>query len=157
MVDYEIGEGLFEEDNLNAVMMVTENDPVSFREEMKNKKRKEAMSVEIEAIERNQTWELIVLPKGVKPIRVKWVFKTMLNEDGDVEKFKARLVAKGYAQHHGIDYTEVFAPMARLYTICVILAMDAQFCEEVFQLDVKSAFLHGELKEKCLCSNLRDS
>ena len=95
MADYETGEGLFEEDNLNAMVMMTENDLVSFGEAMKNKKCKEAMSTKIEAIERNQTWELTMLPKGVKPIGVKWVFKTKLNEDGDVEKFKARLVAKG--------------------------------------------------------------
>jgi len=106
------------------------------------------MSVEIEAIERNQTWELTVLPKGDKPIGVKWVFKTKLNENGDVEKFKARLVAKGYAQRHGVDYTEVFAPVARFDTIRMILAMAAQSSWEVFQLDVKSAFLHGELKEE---------
>ena len=86
------------------------------------------MSAKIEAIERNQTWELIVLPKRVKPIGVKWVFKTKLNEDGDVEKFKERLVAKGYAQRHGIDYTEVFVPVARIDTIHVILAMAAQLC-----------------------------
>ena len=89
-----------------------------------------------------------MLPKGFKPIGVKWVFKTKLNEDGDVEKFKARLVAKGYAQRHGIDYTEVFALVARLDTIRVMLAIVAQFCWEVFQLDVKGAFLHREPKEK---------
>ena len=148
MANYESGEGLFEEENLNAMMIVIENDLVSFGEAMKNKKWKEAMSVEIKGIERNQPWELTVLPKGVKPIGVKWVFKTKLNEDGDVEKFKAILVAKGYAQWHGIDYIEVFAPMAILDIICVILAMVAQLCWEVFQLNVKSAFLHGELKEK---------
>lgn len=146
LANYETGEGL--EENLNAMMMVTENDPVSFGEAVKNKKWRDAMSAEIESIERNQTWELTVLPKGVKPIGVKWVFKTKLNEDGDVEKFKARLVAKGYAQRHGVDYTEVFAPVARLDTIRVILAVAAQFSWEVFQLDVKSAFLHGELKEE---------
>jgi hypothetical protein len=147
MADYETGEGLFEDDNLNA-MMVTENDPVLFEEAVRSKKWREAMSAEIEAIERNQTWELTVLPKGVKPIGVKWVFKTKLNENGDVEKFKARLVAKGYAQRHGVDYTEVFAPVARFDTIRMILAMAAQSSWEVFQLDVKSAFLHGELKEE---------
>lgn len=146
LANYETGEGL--EENLNAMMMVTENDPVLFGEAVKNKKWRDAMSAEIESIESNQTWELTVLPKGVKPIGVKWVFKTKLNEDGDVEKFKARLVAKGYAQRHGVDYTEVFAPVARLDTIRVILAVAAQFSWEVFQLDVKSAFLHGELKEE---------
>ena len=71
------------------------------------------MDLEIEAIERNETWELTDLPKGMKKIGVKRVFKTKLNENGEVDKYKARLVAKGYAQQHGIDYTEVFAPVAR--------------------------------------------
>lgn len=105
------------------------------------------MTKEIAAIEKNHTWEFTVLPDGVKPIGVKWVFKTKLDADGQVEKYKARLVEKGYAQKHGIDYTEVFAPVARLDTIRVILAIVAQFSWEVFQLDVKSAFLHGELNE----------
>jgi len=128
-------------------MLIPENDPVSFEEAVVSNHWREAMAKEMEAIERNHTWELTVLPDGVTPIGVKWVFKTKLNADGKVEKHKARLVAKGYAQSHGIDYTEVFAPVARLDTIRLILATAAQFSWEVFQLDVKSAFLHGELKE----------
>lgn len=89
-----------------------------------------------------------MLPKGVKSIGVKWVFKTKLNEDGNMEKLNARLVEKGYAQRHGIDYSKVFSPVAILDIIRVILAMAAQFNCEIFQLDVKSAFLHGELKEE---------
>ena len=116
MVDYETGEGLFEDENLNA-MMVTENDPVSFEEAIKSKKWREAMSAEIEAIERNQTWELTVLPKGVKPIGVKWVFKTKLNEDGDVEKFKARLVEKRLSHKEGSDFHEIFSPIVKLVSI----------------------------------------
>lgn len=148
MADYETGEGLFDEEGLNAVMMVTENDPFLFEEAVKSKKWMEAMLAEIEAIEKNQTWELTDLPKGVKPIGVKWVFKTKLNENGEIDKFKARLVAKGYAQRYGVDFTEVFALVARLDTIRMILAMAAQFSWEVFQLDVKRTFLHGELKEE---------
>lgn len=148
MADYETGEGLSEEEDMHEMMMVIDDDPFSFEEAVKSKKWKEAMAAEIEAIEKNQTWELMDLPKGAKSIGVKWVFKTKLNENGDVEKYKARLVAKGYAQRHGVDYTEVFAPVARLDTIRVILAAAAQYGWEVFQLDVKSAFLHGELKEE---------
>jgi len=147
MDDYVTKGRFFDGEDLNA-MMVTLNDPISFAEAVKNKKWREAMSAEIEAIERNQTWELTELPNGVKPIGVKWVFKTKLNENGDVEKFKARLVAKGYAQRHGMDYTEVFAHVARFDTIRMMLAVAAQFNWEVFQLDVKSAFLHEELKEE---------
>lgn len=88
------------------------------------------------------------MPSGVKVIRVKWVFKTKLKEHGNVEKHKARLVAKGYAQQYGIDYTKVFAPVARIETIRLILATATQNKWEVYQLDVKSAFLQGELKEE---------
>ena len=101
------------------------------------------MDLEIEAIERNGTWELTDLPKGMKKIGVEWVFKTKLNENGEVDKCKARLVAKGYAQQHGIDYTEVFAPVARWDTIRMVIALAARNSWSVYQLDVKSAFLHG--------------
>lgn len=99
---------------------------------VKSEKWKEAMEAEMEAIEKNQTWELMDLPKDAKPIGVRWVFKTKLNENGDVEKHKARLVAKGYAQRYGVDYAEVFAPVARLDTIRTILAVAAQSGWEVF-------------------------
>ena len=71
------------------------------------------MDIEMRAIKKNETWELTTLPAGAKRIGVKWVFKTKLNEKGDVDKHKARLVAKGYSQRQGIDYNEVFAPVAR--------------------------------------------
>lgn len=74
------------------------------------------------------------------------MYKTKLNEDGKVEKYKVRLVAKGYAHIYGVDYTEVHI-CSRLDTIRTILAVTAQSSWEVFQLDVKSAFLHGENKE----------
>jgi len=105
------------------------------------------MDAEIQAIEKNNTWELVELPKGMKKIGVKWVFKTKLNERGEVDKYKARLVVKGYAQRQGIDYSEVFSPVAKWDTIRMILSLAALRSWEVFQLDVKSAFLHGELKE----------
>lgn len=75
------------------------------------------MNEEITSIERNNTWELIDLPEGQKSIGVKWVYKTKLKEKGDVQKYKARFVAKGYKQEFGIDYSEVFAPVARHDTI----------------------------------------
>lgn len=105
------------------------------------------MENEMQAIEKNGTWELTDLPEGARTIGVKWIFKTKLNERGEVDKYKARLVAKGYAQKHGIDYMEVFAPVARWDTIRMILALAAQRKWCVYQLDVKSAFLHGELEE----------
>ena len=106
------------------------------------------MDDEIKAIERNETWELTDLPRGQKTIVVKWVYKTKLEENGEVDKYKARLVAKGYKQEFGVDYKEVFAPVARLDTIRLVIALVAQHSWPVFQLDVKSTFLHGDLQEQ---------
>lgn len=105
------------------------------------------METEIKSIEENNTWELVELPMEAKVIGVKWVYKTKYNEKGEVDKFKARLVANGYHQREGIDFHEVFAPVARWDTIRVILATVARRGWVLFQLDVKSAFLHGELRE----------
>ena len=71
----------------------------------------------IEAINKNGTWELTELPEGGKKVGVKWIYKTKFNENGDVDKYKARLVAKGYTQQHEVDYTELFALVARMETI----------------------------------------
>ena len=71
-----------------------------------------------------------------------------MKEDGEIDKYKARLVAKGYKQEHGVDYTEVFAPVARHDTIRMVIALAAQNSWPIFQLDVKSAFLHGYLEEE---------
>lgn len=84
------------------------------------------MDMEIKAIERNNTWELIDLPQGAKIIGLKWVYKTKLKENGEVDKFKARLVAKGYVQQQEIDYTKVFAPVARMDTVRMIVDLAAQ-------------------------------
>ncbi|GJU04879.1 retrovirus-related pol polyprotein from transposon TNT 1-94 [Tanacetum coccineum] len=148
MKDYVTGDVSTDDEGLNVMMMLTEDDPLTFEEAVKNRKWRDAMKAEIDSIEKNKTWELTILPAGTKPIGVKWVFKTKLNEKGEVEKHKARLVAKGYAQQYGVDYTEVFAPVARLDTIRLILALAAHHGWDVFQLDVKSAFLQGELKEE---------
>ena len=84
------------------------------------------MASEIKSKEKNDTWVLIDLPAGAKKIGVKWIYKTKLNEHGEVDKYKARLVAKGYTQQHGVDYTEVFVLMARMDTIRMIIALAAQ-------------------------------
>ncbi|GKB06944.1 retrovirus-related pol polyprotein from transposon TNT 1-94 [Tanacetum coccineum] len=120
----------------------------ALREAMKSKKWRQAMEEEIKSIEKNDTWELTTLPKGQKAIGVKWVYKAKKNAKGEVEKYKARLVAKGYKKKHGIDYEEVFAPVARLETIRMIIAIAAQYRWKIHQMDVKSAFLNGLLEEE---------
>nr|GEX29928.1 ribonuclease H-like domain, reverse transcriptase, RNA-dependent DNA polymerase [Tanacetum cinerariifolium] len=106
------------------------------------------MKVELDSINRNNTWELTTLPKGHKEIDLKWVFKTKKDANGNIIKHKARLVAKGYIQEHGIDFEKVFAPIARMETIRLLLAIAANNKWEVHHLDVKSAFLPGDLKEE---------
>lgn len=98
MADYERGDDLSD----NA-MMVTKDDPVTYEEAVKSKTWRDAMKKEMEAIEKNKTWELTNLRTGMKPIGVKWIYKTKLKENGEIDKFKARLVAKGYAQQYGVD------------------------------------------------------
>ena len=115
MEDYVSGEEFSEEEveHNNLILFTSTIDPTTFEKVVQSSKWRVAIDLEIEAIERNETWELTDLPKGMKKIGVKWVFKTKLNENGEVNKCKAWLVAKGYAQQHDIDYTKVFAPVAR--------------------------------------------
>ncbi|RVX23984.1 Retrovirus-related Pol polyprotein from transposon TNT 1-94 [Vitis vinifera] len=146
--DYASGKGLSEEEDTAYQALFVGNDPVSFGDAVKSMKWRKAMDAEIEAIDRNDTWELTDLPTEAKKVGVKWIYKTKFNENGEVDKYKARLVAKGYTQEHEVDYTEVFAPVARLDTIRVVISLAALKEWTIYQLDVKSAFLHGELSEE---------
>ena len=128
MRDYETGEGLglSDEDCNGNMALFTGANPIYFEEAVKLDRWRRAMDSEISLIEKNGTWTLTELPKRAKIIGLKWVYKTKLNEHGDVEKYKARLVAKGYAQQYGVDYEEVFAPVARMDTVRLIIAFAAQ-------------------------------
>ena len=106
------------------------------------------MEAEMQSIEENKPWSLVDLPPGHKPIGLKWVFKVKRDEHSAIVKHKARLVAKGYVQRPGIDFTEVFAPVARLGSVRVLLAVAAHEGWEVHHMDVKSTFLNGELQEE---------
>ena len=92
---------------------------------------------------KTEAWDLVELPDGKKPIGSKWVFKKKLNATGKVEKYKARLVAKGYSQVEGIDFGEIFSPVAKMTSIRFLLSLAAKFDLEVEQMDVKTTFLHG--------------
>lgn len=108
-----------------------------------------AMEEEMQSLEKNKTWKLTQLPKGKKAIGCKWIFAKKegfpIKED---VRYKARLVAKGFAQREGIDYNEVFSPVVKHSSIRIMLALVAQLNLELAQLDVKTAFLHGDLKEE---------
>ncbi|KAM1461179.1 hypothetical protein ACFX11_045561 [Malus domestica] len=123
-------------------------EPENYEDAILDESWENAMKSELEMIEKNNTWELVDRPFDKPIIGVKWVYKTKLNLDGSVQKNKARLVAKGYSQKPGIDYNETFAPVARLDTIRTLIALAAQKEWNLYQLDVKSAFLNGTLKEE---------
>jgi hypothetical protein len=106
------------------------------------------MDEEMAALDANKTWELVPLPEGKKAIGCKWVYKVKHNSDGSINRYKAILVAKGYAQTHGIDYDETFAPVAKMATVRAVIAMVASRGWLLHQMDVKNAFLHGELQKE---------
>ena len=106
------------------------------------------MLEEMDAIQKNQTCELVDKPKNKEAIEVKWIYKTKFTIDGSILRNKERLVAKSYVQQLGIDFHETFAPISHLDIMRVLIALSAQKGWLLHQLDVKSAFLNGTLKEE---------
>ena len=100
------------------------------------------------SLHKNEAWDLVELSAGRKPIGSKWVFKKKKNAEGKVEKYKARLVAKGYSQVSGIDFGDIFSLVAKVTSIRLLLSFVAAFDFEVEHMDVKTAFLHGDLEEE---------
>ncbi|KAL0314558.1 UNVERIFIED_CONTAM: Retrovirus-related Pol polyprotein from transposon TNT 1-94 [Sesamum angustifolium] len=128
-----------------------EDDPVTFKDVMASleaKQWKEAVKSEMDCIVSNRTWVLVDLPPGCTTIGCKWIFKKKLKPDGSIDKFKARLVAKGFKQKEGIDYFDTYSPVARLTTIRVLIALASVYNLSIHQMDVKTAFLYGELEEE---------
>ena len=106
------------------------------------------MLEEMATLDKNQTWVLTSLPVDKKVVGCKWVFTVKQTPDGKVERYKARLVAKGYSQTYGVDYDETFAPVAKLSTVRTLISIAANHNWKLFQMDVKNAFLHGDLQEE---------
>ncbi|KAM1902395.1 hypothetical protein ACFX14_031111 [Malus domestica] len=133
------------------ISFLSENEPRTFTEAMSSSEAplwKEAIKSEMESIMENNTWELVDLPPGSKPIGHKWIFKKKLKADGTIDKFKARLVAKGYRQKEGLDYFDTYSPVSRITSIRTLIAIAAVYNFDIHQMDVKTAFLNGELDEE---------
>ncbi|XP_078165548.1 uncharacterized protein LOC144560258 [Carex rostrata] len=122
--------------------------PEKIEETEKDPKWVNAMNVEMEALIKNETWEITNLPVGKKPVGCKWVYTVKYDAKGKIERYKARLVAKGYTQTYGIDFQETFSPVAKLNSVRVILSLAANLDWPLHQFDVKNTFLHGELEEE---------
>ncbi|KAL0399561.1 UNVERIFIED_CONTAM: Retrovirus-related Pol polyprotein from transposon TNT 1-94 [Sesamum radiatum] len=108
----------------------------------------DAMKEEMNSMAFNEVWDLVELPDGFKAIGCKWVFKTKKDSLGNIERHKARLVAKGFTQREGIDYMETFSPVSKKDSLRTIMALVAHFDMDLHQIDVKTAFLNGELEEE---------
>ncbi|KAI3767934.1 hypothetical protein L2E82_18363 [Cichorium intybus] len=131
-------------------LLLTENgEPESYPEALRMKDSiqwKRAMEDELSSLDKNQTWSLVKLPAGKKALQNKWVFRVKDEIDGS-KRYKARLVVKGFQQKRGVDYNEIFSPVVKMTTIRMVLGIVASEDLHLEQLDVKTAFLHGDLEE----------
>jgi hypothetical protein len=117
------------------------------------KKWEITMQEEYDSLVVNNTWSLLPLPKGRKPISCKWVFKIK----HEVERYKARLVARGFTQTFGIDYNKTFTHVAKFVSIHCIIALATIEDMEIHQMDIKTTFLNGDFKEEIYMDNSKDS
>ena len=132
-------------------VFLIDDDPKSYKEALTSVDSsfwKEAIKSELDSIMMNHTWDLVDLPVGSKPIRCKWIFKRKIRPDGSIEKFKARLVVVGYTQKKGIDYFDTYSPVTKIATIRSLIALSAIRGLIIHQMDVKTAFLNGDLEEE---------
>ena len=132
------------------IFMIDEAEPATYKAAMldsESKKWQKAMNTEMQSMYDNQVWDLVDLPTESRTVGNKWIFKKKTDMDGNVQTYKARLVAKGFTQTQGIDYEETFSPVAMLKSIRILLAIAAYYDYEIWQMDVKTAFLNGHLLE----------
>ena len=124
-----------------------EYDPHTYEYACEDPIWKKSMKEEFQSLQKNDIWDLVTLPTERKLVKCKWVFKTKFDSDGSPLKCKARLVAKEFSQFQCINYNETFAPVAKMDSIRLVLAIAASKQWEVHHMDVKSTFIHGDMKE----------
>ena len=132
-------------------MLLDHDKPTNYEEAMVSPdsvKWLEAMKSEMGSMYENKVWTLVDLPDDWKAIENKWIFKKNTDTDGNITVYKARLVAKGFRQVQEIDYDETFSPVVMLKSVRIMLAIAAFYDYEIWQMDVKTAFLNGFLEEE---------
>ncbi|KAL0413831.1 UNVERIFIED_CONTAM: Copia protein [Sesamum radiatum] len=117
----------------------------------------EAMNFKMDSMGSNQVWTLVDLPKGVRPVGCKCVYKRKLGVDGEVTGFKARLMAKGYTRRPGVDFEETYSPVAMAKSIRILFAIVVWYDYEIWQMDVKMTFLNRFVEEEIYMDNQRIS
>ncbi|XP_074560084.1 uncharacterized protein LOC141816146, partial [Curcuma longa] len=139
------------------ITFMLESEPQNYTEALRSSEGphwKEAIASEITSILQNHTWELVDLPPGSKPLGCKWIFKRKKKSDDTIDRYKARLVIKGYRQREGLDYFDTYALVSRITSIRVLLAIATLWNLEIHQMDVKTAFLNGNLEEEIYMEQL---
>ena len=137
--------------NLSAVETAPAPVPTTYRQAMQDPRWREAMAVEHQALLDNNTWTLVPRPPRANVVTGKWIFRHKFHSNGSLARYKARWVVRGYSQRPGIDYDETFSPVVKPATIRTVLTIATSSSWPIRQLDVKNAFLHGNLDEVVYC------
>src|ERR1041384_7715300 len=136
---------------VNAISADESDEPTSYKEATEGpepEKWLEAMKSEIDSMDTNRVWTLVDIPEDRKAVENKWIFKKKTDADGNVSVYKARLFTKGFRQIQGVDYEETFSPVAMIKSIRILLAIAAYHDYEIWQMDVETAFLNGNIEEE---------
>ena len=137
--------------SLDYVMLTDCEEPSCYEEAMLRDdklKWEKAMQSKMDSLHKNSTWELVHLPAGKRSLPCKWIYKLKVIDSASKPRYKARLLAKGFRQQEGVDFEEIFSPVVKMTTLRCFLALVAQFDMELVQMDLKTAFLHGDLQEE---------
>jgi hypothetical protein len=128
--------------------IVIDSEPSTFEEASKHQVWKDAMIEEYDSTLKHDVWAVVLRPCGKSVVTSKWIYKIKHAADGSIEKYKARFVARSFFQKEGIDYDEIFAPVVRYTSIRIIISLAAVFGWKLHQMDVKTAFLNGEVEQE---------
>ena len=140
--------------NLSASTSPISPIPANYRAALKDPNWHQAMIEEYNALKNNNTWCLVPCPAGANVTAGKWIFRHKHNSDGSLARYKARWVVRGFNQQFGIDYSDTFSPVIKPATVRVVLSIAVSSSWPIHQLDVKNAFLHGNLSETVYCTTL---